>query len=276
MLLLILNNKRRQVMRTLCFNREIYIGIRMGRQRVSKGKIIPKKDEKVIDVLRTLEPSTSDDEFVKKFREMYPDDWQRVVKRYDEHERLTPKGKSHPMAKPFQYMLNASRKIRGLYANGKDLNELLLEMSAPKPKFEEGAPDKLDKMLKKLADISSYETRVLAVNHLVIFKCEESISALTDVMRNDKVFEVRDTAYQRLVRFGCSVDKPIKGKAYTDPEIQDKFQNVASQLKPGFSLDKFESKFKHLYPEEYDLQRLEKRNRFKSWLKKAVGNLPKT
>lgn len=248
----------------------------MGRQRVSKGKIIPKKDEKVVDVLLTLDPNASDDEFVKKFREMYPDDWKRVVKRYDEHERLTPKGKSHPMAKPFQYMLNASRKIRGLYANGKDLNELLLEMSTPKPKFEEGVPEKLDKMLKKLADLSSYEERILAVNQLGKFKCEESISALTEVMKNDKVYDVRDIAYQRLERFGCSVDKPVKSKAYTDPEIQNKLQSVASQLKPGYSLDKFESKFKHLYPEEYDLQRFDKRSRFKSWLKKAMGNLPKT
>ncbi|SMY18456.1 HEAT repeat domain-containing protein [Photobacterium aquimaris] len=248
----------------------------MSRERVSKGKIIQKKDEKVIKVLLTLKPEVSGDEFVSTFIKEFPSDWERVKKRYKEHERLTPKGKSHPMALPHQYLLNASKKIREQYANGKDLNELLIEFNTPKPKFVEETPKDIDKLMNKIQDLSSYEVRIEAVNKLGKFKCEKSILALTKCLSDDPVFDVRDTAYQRLIRFGCSINKPSKGQPYIDPEIQFKLQNVKSQLKDGFSQEKFTIKFKTMYPTEFDLQRYHQKNRFKHWLKSMIDNLPKT
>jgi len=248
----------------------------MSRERVSKGKIIQKKDEKVINVLLMLQSKVSDENFVEKFKEVYPDDWKRVNKRYNEHERLTKDGKSHPMAHPHQYMLNASKKIREQYANGKDLNELLIEINTPKPKFTEETPPELIKLLIKIKDLTSYEVRIDAINKFGKFKCEESISALTERLSEDPVFDVRDTAYQRLIRFGCDVDKPSKGKTYADSEIQIKLQDVVSQLKIGFTLEKFTKKFKFLYPVEFDLHQYHQKNRFKHWLKKSMANLPKT
>jgi hypothetical protein len=248
----------------------------MGRQRVSKGKIIQKKDQKVIEVLMTLPSDVSGDDFVSKFREVFPEDWKKVQKRYDEHERLTPKGKSHPMAHPHQYMLNASRKLRQLYAGGADLGEILNELSAPKPKFVEGRPDNLERLLQQAGDLTSYELRVTAVNSLGKHKCDESIAALHDRLSNDPVYDVRETAYLRLARFGVEAERPRKDMPHTDPEMNEKISHVVSQLKPGFSDDKLDNKFKALYPEEYDLQRYQLKNRFKHWLKNVVKSLPKT
>lgn len=248
----------------------------MGRQRVSKGKIIQKKDQKVIEVLMTLPSDVSGDDFVSKFREAFPEDWKKVQKRYDEHERLTPKGKSHPMAHPHQYMLNASRKLRQLYAGGADLSEILNELNAPKPKFVEGRPDNLERLLQQAGDLTSYELRVTAVNSLGKHKCDESIAALHDRLSNDPVYDVRETAYLRLVRFGVEAERPRKDAPHTDPEMNKKISHVVSQLKPGFSDDKLDNKFKALYPEEYDLQRYQLKNRFKHWLKNVVKSLPKT
>ena len=84
----------------------------MGRQRVPKGQIFLKKDEKIADVFSKLNADSSDEEFISKFRELYPEDWKKIVARYEAHERLTPAGKSHPMPQPRQYLLNAARNAR--------------------------------------------------------------------------------------------------------------------------------------------------------------------
>lgn len=52
----------------------------MGRQRVSKGKVIQKKDQKVIEVLMTLPSDVPGDDFVSKFREVFPEDWKKFKK----------------------------------------------------------------------------------------------------------------------------------------------------------------------------------------------------
>ncbi len=248
---------------------------KMGRQRVPKGKIFLKKDEKIIAVLLTLKPDVSGDDFVQKFKEMYPEDWMKVVKRYQAHERLTPKGKSHPMPKPHQYMLNASQKIRELYSKGKDLNELHIEINTPKPKFVEDVPPQLEKWLNQLQNRNSFEERIDAINKLGKFKCDEVIKTLSSIMESDKVDEVRDTAYQRLKRFGLEIPKPKKAGSYTDPGLCQKFQEVADSLKIGFSYERFESQFRSKFPEEFDLQKYTKKNRFKPWLKKQMTQVTK-
>ncbi|MEB0165402.1 hypothetical protein QN360_21105, partial [Glaciimonas sp. CA11.2] len=62
----------------------------MSRQRVPKGKVFQKQDEKIIKTLQELEKNCSDDFLVSKFEELFPEDWVKIVKRYEAHERLTP------------------------------------------------------------------------------------------------------------------------------------------------------------------------------------------
>lgn len=83
----------------------------MSRQRVPKGQIFLKKDEKVLNVISQLPPTYSDSQFLEKFQEIYPAEWGKVITRWQEHERLTPPGKIHPMAKPEQYMINTLRAV---------------------------------------------------------------------------------------------------------------------------------------------------------------------
>ncbi|MDQ7965889.1 hypothetical protein RDI61_17835 [Pseudomonas plecoglossicida] len=246
----------------------------MGRERVSKGQIILKKDEKVIAVLQDLSPDASDEDFFKAFQEKYPADLDRVQKRYDEHERVN-KGKEHPMARPYQYILNAAKKTRDQYRKGGDLAEMLVEVTTKKPKFVEGCPPDIQRMIAKASDMSSYETRIDGVNLLGKWKCDEVISALNDRLVSDPVYDVRDTAYERLKRFGLTVKKPSKDKPHVDPDIQNKLVAVAAELKPGFAQEKFERKFKTMFPAEFDLEKYHRRNQFKYWLKKFIANMPK-
>lgn len=84
----------------------------MSRKRVPKGQVFLKKEEKLLATIAHLDANYSDDEFISKFKELYPEDWGNIVKRYDAHEQLTPKGKVHPMPPPPKYLLNISHKYR--------------------------------------------------------------------------------------------------------------------------------------------------------------------
>ncbi len=78
----------------------------MGRKHSPKGQIVLKKTEKLKAVNASLPPGSSPDDFAAKFQEMYPEDWGKIVRRYQAHERQTKKGKGHPMPEPKTYLLN--------------------------------------------------------------------------------------------------------------------------------------------------------------------------
>ena len=82
----------------------------MGRKRVSKGSIIPKKEERLRRITSIMKIGFTDDEYVDTFKELYSRFCQRIVARYEQHERLTKAGKSHPMPYPKRYLLNVSKK----------------------------------------------------------------------------------------------------------------------------------------------------------------------
>lgn len=79
----------------------------MSRQRVSKGAVIVKKEIKIQEIISSLKDPNDFNEFFEAFKNLYPSDWLRVNKRYEEHQRLTKPGESHPMAEPIKYMQNA-------------------------------------------------------------------------------------------------------------------------------------------------------------------------
>jgi len=80
--------------------------IHMARQRVPKGQIVLKKDDKLKAVEAALPKGASAEDMAAKFKELYPNDWDNIGKRYRAHERLTKPGKSHPMPQPDTYLLN--------------------------------------------------------------------------------------------------------------------------------------------------------------------------
>jgi hypothetical protein len=96
----------------------------MSRQRVPNGQIFLKKEEKASATIAALDSAHTEMQFVEKFKELYPEDWEKVVKRYNAHERLTPEGKSHPMPNPTQYLIN-------IYRNHKRKERKALTPSTP-------------------------------------------------------------------------------------------------------------------------------------------------
>ena len=81
--------------------------------------VIINVDDKVEYVLSQLEGSYSEDEFLTKFKETYPNDYQKCWKRFLSEEKKTKSGKPHPMQHPDKHIKNAlksylSRKTKKL------------------------------------------------------------------------------------------------------------------------------------------------------------------
>lgn len=68
--------------------------------------VFAKKEEKVNKVFDAMSDSHDMQEFKNKFKEMYPDDWKRIISTYDKEERKDTKGKGHPMPQPEIYLSN--------------------------------------------------------------------------------------------------------------------------------------------------------------------------
>lgn len=68
--------------------------------------VIPQKKEKFNAVYEMMVDKTDIDEFKQKFKETYPDDWDKINKEFKKEERQDKKGKGHPMPNPEQYLVN--------------------------------------------------------------------------------------------------------------------------------------------------------------------------
>lgn len=68
--------------------------------------VVVKKQEKQENVLCQMTNRFDEEEFKKLFKEMYPDDWQRIKQKYAAEERKDEKGKGHPMPHPEKYLSN--------------------------------------------------------------------------------------------------------------------------------------------------------------------------
>lgn len=68
--------------------------------------VIPKKEEKMKVVFEAMQNKDDFNEFKDTFKKMFHADWERVITRYNEHERRDKKGTGHPMPAPEKYLLN--------------------------------------------------------------------------------------------------------------------------------------------------------------------------
>lgn len=69
--------------------------------------VIVKKSEKVKATVDSLQHDFDFEQFVERFKELYPKEWDKLNREYTKHESKTKPGKSHPMPNPEQYLRNA-------------------------------------------------------------------------------------------------------------------------------------------------------------------------
>jgi Na+-transporting NADH:ubiquinone oxidoreductase subunit NqrC len=97
----------------------------MGRKRVSKGQIIMKKDEKMLNVAKVMDINFTNNDFMEMFKYMYPNDWDNVKKRYVEHLKVNKGDKHFPMPEPMKYLSMVSTKYINYVKKEHEKEEIL-------------------------------------------------------------------------------------------------------------------------------------------------------
>ena len=72
--------------------------------------------------------------------------------------------------------------------------------------------ENIENIITQINSNTVHDNRIIAINKLAKFKCEQSIKVLTDLLESNEDFELRKLAYDRLKRFGCDVRPPSKKK----------------------------------------------------------------
>lgn len=88
--------------------------------------VILKVDEKVGHVISLLPEGYSENEFLDKFKEIYPEDYSKCMKKFLTEERKTKPGKTHPMQHPDHHIKSALRSYLSRKSNDKTNNNLNL------------------------------------------------------------------------------------------------------------------------------------------------------
>ena len=66
--------------------------------------VVVKRAEKANSILEKIGFANDMERFKEEFKKQYPDDWDRIIKRYEAHERRDVKHKGHPMPPPEKYL----------------------------------------------------------------------------------------------------------------------------------------------------------------------------
>ena len=76
--------------------------------------VITKKDEKAMAVIEKMNNQYDEQEFKNLFKETYPNDWEKIIRKYQKEERkdVKGKGKGHPMPDPDTYLHNMYNVVR--------------------------------------------------------------------------------------------------------------------------------------------------------------------
>ncbi|MCJ8342137.1 MAG: hypothetical protein MJH09_04690 [Cetobacterium sp.] len=69
-------------------------------------QVFLKKEEKAVLIFQKMQDIKNIKEFKELFKKEYPDDWTKIVARYNKHEKKDLKKKGHPMPHPEKYLEN--------------------------------------------------------------------------------------------------------------------------------------------------------------------------
>ena len=139
--------------------------------------------------------------------------------------------------------------------------------------FKEEVPTNIKDIKKEANTKDDANIRLNSVSELGKWKCTQSIDILWRLMANDKVFKVQEQAFLRLQAFGEDVRLPRKKKGKLIKDIDKKVNKILNSLSFTVSFEDFKKLFENKNPEEYDIYKHDKGNKFDNWLKNIIKNM---
>lgn len=141
--------------------------------------------------------------------------------------------------------------------------------------FKVETPSNIDELVSQSQDKTDYKKRLESIEELGNWKCYKSKKRLFELMKYDKVYSVKQSAFLKLQRFGETVKLPKKKKGHLIKDINKKLLQVYNSFQADqYSIVDFKLKFKEKYPEAYDVYTFEKGNKFDAWIQSVIKHSP--
>lgn len=143
-----------------------------------------------------------------------------------------------------------------------------------------GTPKNIEELKQMANNQYSWRDRIVAIEQLKKYDCQQSRDILTRLAIHDAVFKVKEAAFRAAQGMGITKNgKPLylgkKPRGNLVKDINKKLIHVRDNLSDEFSFDEFKAEFKKLYPIAYDIYEGDKDKRFDKWLSNVISSLPK-
>ena len=143
-----------------------------------------------------------------------------------------------------------------------------------------GTPKNIEELKQMANNQYSWRDRIVAIEQLKEYDCQQSRDILTRLAIHDAVFKVKEAAFRAAQGMGITKNgKPLylgkKPRGNLVKDINKKLTHVRDNLSDEFSFDEFKAEFKKLYPIAYDIYEGDRDERFDKWLSNVISSLPK-
>lgn len=140
-------------------------------------------------------------------------------------------------------------------------------------------PANIEELKIKANTKDNWETRLAAVNELANYDCQKSRYILTKLASSDRVFAVKEAAFNAaqamgITKKGLPLVMKRKDIGYSSKDFAKVFNRVKRDTQmTEFDLAVFKNQFQIVSPEMYDVMQYEEQENFDLWITSSFANL---
>lgn len=146
-------------------------------------------------------------------------------------------------------------------------------------KIIQAEPANIEELKTQATTKDDWELRLSAVNELAKYDCQKSRYILTKLASSDRVFAVKEAAFNAaeamgITKKGLPLVLKRKDIGYSSKDFAKIFGRVKRDLQTEeFDLAAFKKQFQAVSPEMYDVMQYEEQDNFDLWITALYENL---
>ncbi|MEG0496842.1 MAG: HEAT repeat domain-containing protein [Carnobacterium sp.] len=146
-------------------------------------------------------------------------------------------------------------------------------------KIIQAEPANIEELKTKATTKDDWELRLSAVNELAKYDCQKSRYILTKLASSDRVFAVKEAAFNAaeamgITKKGLPLVLKRRDIGYSSKDFAKIFGRVKRDLQTEeFDLAAFKKQFQAVSPEMYDVMQYEEQENFDLWITALYENL---
>lgn len=146
-------------------------------------------------------------------------------------------------------------------------------------KIIEQEPTNISELKEKANTKDNWKVRLEAVNEMAQYDSQKSRHILTELVKNDRVFAVKEAAFKAAQAMGITekgqpLELKRKGLGYSGKTYTKIFSRVKNETEmEAFDLDTFKKQFQVVSPEMYDVMAYDKQDQFDAWIEETYNKL---